>query len=212
VTTSQQIWKLLEKDLSIQRNLARNLINTRALAKFLIKKYNLNCSLDSVVSSIRRYESDTQWIGEQEKISNLFQKSIIRTRNSLVCFTLKKPIAKHIQELYKKLGRRVTYLKTLTGTHDSKVLVEENDAIIVEKCIPKDKYVSIKSDLSEISITISPEALQTRGVLGRIANELAINNINIEETIVCPPEFILYVKKENTIVAHQTLLRLNGLK
>jgi len=211
MNSTQKIWKLLDKDLSIQKNIGRDLINIRALAKYLIKEYNVKASLDSVISAIRRYESDTKWLKEDKKIRNLFKNALIRTRNNIICFTFRKPIGKYVTELYNRVGPRSKFVKTITGTDDAKVIVEEMDSKFVDKYFPKDKLLHTNTGLSEISIAVSHKAIQTKGVLARIANEVAINNINIEDVIVCPPEFIIYVKKEDTIQTHQSLLQLNGL-
>jgi aspartokinase len=37
----------------------------------------------------------------------------------------------------------------------------------------------------------------TPGILAMIANELAINTINIVEVMTCPPEMLFFVKKED---------------
>jgi hypothetical protein len=44
--------------------------------------------------------------------------------------------------------------------------------------------------------------------LARIASEVALANINIQEIIVCPPEFLIYVKEKDMVKAHESLLKL----
>ena len=50
--------------------------------------------------------------------------------------------------------------------------------------------------------------MHTKGVLARIATELSLGNINIHELIMCPPEFIVYVKERDIVKAHEALLKL----
>ena len=57
VSVNQRIWNIISKELCVERELLHGLINIRALAKYLIDKYSLNASLDSVISAIRRYEA-----------------------------------------------------------------------------------------------------------------------------------------------------------
>src|SRR3989344_4774359 len=85
---NQHIWTLLRKDLAIQKDLQRKIINIRALAKYIIKTYGLNASLDSVISSIRRFETQEQFKKEEEQLVNVFGDASITTKNNVVCYTL----------------------------------------------------------------------------------------------------------------------------
>ena len=49
------VWRVIDTDISLKKDVSRSVINVRALAKYIINKYKLNVSLDSVISAIRRY-------------------------------------------------------------------------------------------------------------------------------------------------------------
>ena len=49
---------------------------------------------------------------------------------------------------------------------------------------------------------------KTPGILAVIANELAINGINIFEFVTCPPEMLCIVKKEDLLRASNILYKL----
>ena len=65
------------------------------------------------------------------------------------------------------------------------------------------------NNLSEITVTVSEKALKTKGVLARIAGELAVADINIHELIVCPPQFLIYVAQKDIVKAHERVLALS---
>ena len=55
---NREVWRYIDNHITIKKNLADELINVRALAKKIIKDLNLNCSLNAVISGIRRYHID----------------------------------------------------------------------------------------------------------------------------------------------------------
>ena len=52
------------------------------------------------------------------------------------------------------------------------------------------------------------EALRTKGVLARMTSEIALANINISEVLSVPPEFLIYIKQEDIVKAHESILKL----
>ena len=86
---NQAVWKLLQVDLAVQKDIHRQIINTRALAKYLIKKYGLSqVGLDAVISSIRRFESEELFEEEEKTLHHIFKESVVSTRNNVACITL----------------------------------------------------------------------------------------------------------------------------
>ncbi|MEK0346490.1 MAG: hypothetical protein QQN65_06625, partial [Nitrosopumilus sp.] len=48
------IWKIIDTDISLKKDLLRGIVNIRSLAKYIIDTQTINVSLDSVISAIRR--------------------------------------------------------------------------------------------------------------------------------------------------------------
>lgn len=89
-----------------------------------------------------------------------------------------------------------------------RILIDEKNLESVTKIFPKHKINSTEKNLAEIDVYIHPEMQATPGVLAVIANELAINGINIVEVMTCPPEMLFIVKGEDLLRAHDTLCKL----
>ena len=85
-----QVWNLLEEDLCVQKDLKRGLVNTRALARYLIQKNNLTASMDAVISAIRRFENDKEFKENIEELNDVFSKTIVTTKNNVACLTVKE--------------------------------------------------------------------------------------------------------------------------
>ncbi|MBL7100981.1 MAG: hypothetical protein ISS23_03450, partial [Nanoarchaeota archaeon] len=49
---------------------------------------------------------------------------------------------------------------------------------------------------------------QTKGVAARISNEMMLRDVNISEIIFCVPEIIIYVKQEDLLEAHESIIQL----
>ncbi len=198
---NQQVWKALQTDPAIMRDLQRKLANTRALAKYLIQKYELKVSLDAVISSIRRFPLDAYQ--EEEKIlQHIFQDSVVSTKNNIACVTI--DLAPN--QVFQKLCTiNLPLFRVTTGTDEVKILVEDRNADTISKMF---KGSQVEHNLSEISITAAEKAIKTKGVLARIALEMSLANINIHELCMCAPQFLIYVSQKDIVKAHERIITL----
>jgi len=199
---NQQVWRAMELDPAIMRDLQRKLINSRALAKYLIKKYDLHASMDAVISSIRRFPIE-QHKEEERTLRSIFKDSVISTRNNIACVTINRTP----KEVFERLSREMPDFRMTTATNSVKIIVENGEAEKIGKLFKKKE---IERGLSEISVTVSEKALKTKGVLARIAEELALANINLHEFLVCPPQFLLYVAQKDIVKAHERIIGLTS--
>jgi predicted regulator of amino acid metabolism with ACT domain len=191
---TKEVWKVIESDLAIEKDLARNLINTRALARFIIDKYTL--------------KTKRRFIDADQKIVNLFRDAVIKTHNNMACITAhhkKGDIDQLLDRLSKMKGIRVA-----TGTENTRIITDQHQLREVTRAVPPKLRTEINGDLSELSITIDEKAGRTKGVLARITNEISLANINIEEMMIPHPEFLIYVKQQNILKAYESVLKLRN--
>jgi len=200
---NRKVWHILETDPAIKKDLARKLINTRALAKHLISVYGLVASLDAVISSIRRFPIG-RVVAMEKGLQNIFKDSVISTKNNIACVTVSDP---SMQALSKMFSMAFPALRMTTGIDDVKIMVENK---YVEKISKLFKKSRVENNLSEISVTAAEKAIKTKGVVARIAGELAVANINVHELIVCPPQLLIYVSQKDIVKAHERVLALSS--
>ncbi len=203
---NQTIWKIISSDLAIQKDLQRDLINMRALAKYLIRKYSLNYSLDGVISAIRRYESEEDFKEEEKELLNIFKDAVISTKNNMACFT----VSLSSKELLRKLcvNNPNINFRMVVGRGEIKIMVEQLEAEKIKNIFAKEDILKREDGLSEVSVKVARKALGTKGVLARISNQVALANINILEMVICPPEFFIYVKEKDIVKTHDSIIRL----
>ena len=208
---THEVWKILDNNPSIRRDLNRGLINTSALARYIIKEKKLSASLDAIIIAIRRYE-----INQHKEIFNIAQKLLskivnLSTKDNLAEISLIKDT--EVQKILPKLFSFIHYvqgdvLRVTQANKSIRLLIDEKNLEQVISLFPKDKILTKEKGLAEINISIHPQMQDTPGILAMIANELAINEINIVEFVTCPPEMLCIVKKEDLLKATGILYQL----
>ncbi len=206
---NQVVWKVLQQDLAIQKDMWRKIINTRALAKYLIKKYSLLASLDSVISAIRRFQTQDHFEEEEKKLHTIFKQAIVSTKNNVCCMTIGLTSHEFLTRVCKT--QNTVHFRISTGEHEFKLVTENPSLQKIKGLFSQDEILGLDQDLSEVSVVLTDLAVETKGVLARIATELTLANINIQEIIITPPEFLIYVKQKDIVKAHESILKLaNG--
>jgi len=208
---AHEVWKILDNNPSIRREMKRELINTSALAKYIINEKKVDATIDAVISAIRRYKLNKHDDVFDNAYKILGQTVNLSTKSNLAEISLVKD--DDVQQLLPKLFNIIKYIRgdvlRVTQANESvRILIDEKNMDNVMKIFPKNKIITKEKDLAEINIYIHPKMQTTPGILAAIANELAINEINILEFMTCPPEMICVVKKDDLLWASNVLYKL----
>ena len=208
---AHEVWKILDNNPSIRREMKRELINTSALAKYIINEKKVDATIDAVISAIRRYKLNKHDDVFDNAYKILGQTVNLSTKSNLAEISLVKD--DDVQQLLPKLFNIIKYIRgdvlRVTQANESvRILIDEKNMDNVMKIFPKNKIITKEKDLAEINIYIHPKMQTTPGILAAITNELAINEINILEFMTCPPEMICVVKKDDLLWASNVLYKL----
>jgi hypothetical protein len=197
---------VINRDVYVQKCLKRGILNIRSLAKFLINKHDLNYSLDAVISAIRRYDLDE--ISLLEEKSDVFSKMLISTKDHVAKVTIKEPAFKLICEDF--LGKKVLRDNFRMNKSKETITVVLNQKDIDNKLkLFKDKDIlNIQKGLSELRLHFTEDVTGIKGIIARIAGELAARDINIEDELHSMPDLMIYVKEKNLVKAHETLMKI----
>ena len=57
---------------------------------------------------------------------------------------------------------------------------------------------------------LHPEAVNTPGIIAVISNELAMNGVNVMESMSCVPEMLWFVKEKDVLKAYNVMYQLCG--
>lgn len=208
---NKEVWRYLDNHTTIKKNLADELINVRALAKKIIKDINLNCSLNAVISGIRRYHLDQQ---EQEylpKVYALLTKAKLLTRTKLASVLLQKneTVRNKLAHLYQKIDfHGGDTLRIFEVNKYIKIIIDEKTLDEVKKIFNSSEIGDLEKNLGEITITYNIDITKTPGVFALLSNELAANNISIIDSMICHSEHLIIVKEKDLQRSFNVLIEL----
>jgi len=209
--TVNQVWDFIDNHPCIKKDSERNLINVRALAKYIITTTKIDATIDAVISAIRRYElgkSDDQFVIARDLISHTLNLS---TRSGLAEITIVKndEIQRSLPLMFDIIDyNRGEILRIIQATQSIKLLVDEKNIENITALFPKYGITKVEKNLAEINMHMHPKMIITHGILAVIANELTINGINIVEIVSCLPEMVLIVKDDDILKAYKILYNL----
>jgi len=204
MSATQEVFQLIEQDLAIIKCLTNGLLNSRALAKFLINKYNLLYTEEAVVSAIRRYETDFE---KDNKLGDSFEGGMLFSKSDVVCLTTnisnQAKIGSILQD--EELNKNLRLSRTKKYT---KFVVYEKELEKLKEHFLVDQIVLVQNELIELRLLLKSPNHDTIGLLSKITAQIALYNIPIQEMIITLPEFLIYVKEKDGLKAQEALMDL----
>jgi len=205
------VWKVIDTDISLKKNISRGLINMRALANYIINNYKLKVSIDSVISAIRRYNVGPEKRTDIGTVYELLKKAEMRTLTKMSSLSLKKN-----EETTQKLGQllpKIDFeagetLRILEGSKQFRILINQNSFNKMQEFFGKKNIIGANKKIGMIEM-IYPDILQkTPGVFSVISTELAQNDISIIDALICANEHIVIVSEKDLLKAFELLSEL----
>ncbi len=209
-SVNQEIAAILDKDMALQKCLKREVINTRALAQVLLKEHLLPYSLDAIISAIRRYDLEDISILNSKESKEAFSKMLISTKDNVTMIVIKDALFKVIAQDFLNEQKLKDNVRLLKGKETISLFVNQKDLEFKLKLFPSSHVVEMQKNLSEIRLHFSGDVRKIKGIIARVTSELAMLDINIEQIFYTFPDVLLYVKEENLVKAHQSLLTLKS--
>ena len=207
---NQEIAKLLNRHISIQKSLKRDIVNLRGLAKFLIKRYNLSYPVDGVISAIRRYEPVYFSVSTQESNDDTFDNMLITTKDHVARVVVKDNQFSKICEDYLSEKVLKSNLRIIKSKEQITLIVSEKNLQDKLNFFDKDDIVDYQKDLSEIRLQFNTNITLLKGISSRITAELTTRNITIIEIIYSNNEILIYVKDKDLINAIDALRKIKN--
>tara|TARA_Y100000310_G_scaffold345257_1_gene463170 strand:+ start:4315 stop:4938 length:624 start_codon:yes stop_codon:yes gene_type:complete len=204
MSASQEISQLLMQDAAVNKCLTNGVINSRALAKFLIKKYGLTYSEEAVVSAIRRYSPSA---AKDNGVGNLLQGAMLFTKSNVSCLTTDEGSQEKFAAVLndEKLNKNVRISRAKKYT---KLFVYEKEFEVLRSHFLDDKVRRVQQNLVELRILLSKDVHDAVGLLAKLGSQLAMYDLPIQEMIVSLPELLVYVKEEDGLKAQEALMKL----
>jgi len=192
--------------------LSKDLINFSALAIHIQpeveKELRKPVQQGSIIMALRRYAPKKhlfknisfRQMGDIVVRSGITEYTYLNSRTILNSHAVLLNLVKDIAGVY---------LNYSSNYQESNILVSGELKDTVAKSFEKEKLVSVKSDLSSITITLPKNSSQSVGLYFYIFKLLAYEGIPVFEIISTSNYFALFVEKE---YVNQTFLLLNEIK
>ena len=211
--TRELVWKFIDTDISLKKDLSRKIINIRSLAKHIIATQKLNTSLDAVISAIRRYNLDIKKSEDTNSIHSVLKQARVAIRTKMSSLLLKRT------DLVKtKLGRPDKLMdfqghdiiRVLEGSQALTIVIDQKNLEKIKSTFPKDLILEENKKVGMVEINYPRILKKTPGVFSVIYNELAENNISIIDALISSNEHILIIEEEKLLKAFELIQKLCG--
>jgi len=205
---TQGVWKIINADASIRRDLSRKIINKLALANYISKKMKIKAPINAIVSAIRRYEEENPVRDVFNQALDVISNSTMSSKNGIVSLTLEKD--DEVERLLPKLFSLVeigknNVMRIIQADQSVKVVIDKKNLKKAKKIIPAGKIKRVGADLAEVTVHLDGRSWSTPGVAEVLTSELSMSNINIVEIMSCIPEIILFFKEKDLMKAYNVL-------
>jgi aspartokinase len=208
MSATQDVFKILVQDVAINKGLINGIVNTRALAKFLRKKYELKYTEEALVSAIRRYDPV---LAKGEEITNALEHATLFGKSNISCLTTntkdQAKIGKILQDETLNKNIRLSRAKKYT-----KFIVYNKEVENLKSHFLEDQIISIDKNLFEIRILLEGDPRNIVGILSNISSQVTFYNIAIQEFILSGSEILVYVKEMDGLKAQEALMERFGNK
>lgn len=205
------IWKIIDMDHALRKDISRGIINVRALANYIINTYKVKISLDSVISAIRRYNVSDMRKEPSSDVYELIKQAEIKTLTKMASISMKKN-----EDVTLKLGQilpKINYeageiLRILEGAKLFKIIINRNSFDKMYELFGRKNIIESNKKIGMIEM-IYPDILKkTPGVFSVISTELGQNNISIIDALICSNEHIIIVSEKDLIKGFDVLYNL----
>ncbi len=205
----QEVTNFIEQDVSIRRGLSRGFLNTRSLAKYIYKNLQLSCTIDAVISAIRRYEEKQEPKEDIKKRYELIAAAKVSSRTRMVSVLFKKTadVRNALVKLYNKIDfSKNEVIRILEVSQYIKLIIDRSNLSKVEEMFSD--IVSVEEKLGEISLVYEKEIANTPGVFAALAGELALSDLSIIDGVICGNEHIFIINEDDLMKALEAMHRI----
>jgi hypothetical protein len=202
--------RFIEADPVIKKGLQRRIINSRALARYILEAKGVDSTLDTVLGIVRRYPLSAE---NDSRDRQVFKDCEIATRNNVADLAVENgpDIMRRIAEFASTIrSNRGESLRVTAGFRSIRVIADEKALESFRQTLRSKEIINYSNHLAEISLLFPPEAKSTKGIIAKISTELALNDVNLVGIICNSPEDILLVTEADAPRALQVLQRMLG--
>lgn len=204
---SKLVASYLDRDGVIQEGIRRNIVNNRALARWIIEKSGADLSEEAVLSAIRRYSAKSGG-SVHDQANRLLPHASLSLRSKVTLLVLEKtPVTrKRLSSVFNKIDySQGEALWVIQSEKAIKLLIDAKNQHEIMKTLGENLVLETVENLTEIDVSVPRESITTPGVLASVLNELAFRQINVVEVVSGLPEILIFVHEDDGLEAYRAL-------
>jgi hypothetical protein len=208
---NKRVWDYIEHHVEIKKTLLNGLINNSALARKIGRSEGLSKNIDAVISAIRRYEAKLSIRKPYQDIYNHFSTSTVSTKTNLISVLIlrNERIAKDIAGIYAKLQMtRSNTFRIFELSNFVKIIMDKELHASFSKLFPKKSVQAVEQNLGELTIYYSTDVTKISGVFAMLANEMAMHEVSIIDSMICHREHMIIVDEKDLQKAFSVVFKL----
>ncbi len=208
----RQVERIIESDPVIKKGLQRRIINSRALARYILSVDKVESTQDGILGIIRRYP-----LGDELEMVHrqMFKDCEIVTRHGMANLAIEKTpgIMRSVAEFAANIKTmRGENLRLAVGLTSIRVIAEQKTLELFRQTLRPTEVVSYTPDLAEISLLFNPDAEKLKGVKGiaaKITAQLVSHDVNMAGMFFFGlPEDVIMVAEDDAPRALQAIQQL----
>ncbi len=204
----RRIEHIIETDPVIRKGLQRRIVNSRALARYMMDVEGVDSTYDAILGIIRRYPVSSS--GSLD-VYRVFRECELSLRDKLA----ELEVEYHQETMYQiaefasnlKTARGES-LKLVVGLGFIRIIADQNALENLRRTLRPRAEINYSPNLTEISVHLPPAALTMKEIAAKITMELALNDINLAGMIEGPRVVTLLVTETDAPRALQALQRM----
>ena len=204
----QDFRQLMSRKPEIGKCYQEGLINRRGLARYLIKQgLAPGNQLEAIIAMLRRFEFQPL----PKEVRDIFKNIKVHLKDNIIIldFIKEKELVQKLQKIVSTVNYdRGDTLKVVVGSGSVKLFLDQENEKAVKDLITGFKLKHRLAHISEVSVLFPEEAINMKGIISTVTQELTLNDIVITEIITATPELIIYVREEYVLKAYEILKRL----
>lgn len=201
----------------IEEGLSKQIINYSALAEVLQDQVSLKLGkpvkTGAIMMALRRYSDMLSVSKSYYKMSSLLEQlGDITLRSNLSDFTFKNSntlIDAHSSILHKIKDKNHIFFTFTRGILESNIIISSSENEDVKKSFKDEDCLSLKENLSAISLILPKNNTKVAGLYYQILKRLAWHNVSLYEIISTTNEFTIVVEDTYVDSAFSIIKNLN---
>lgn len=200
---------LIENDISIQDAIERGYANFSAVARLLKPRAEAllgrKVTLEGMITSVKRVK-----IKYKPSLKNLkvIAESVINIRTNLAKITVERTRRNLERARLLSADFPEAFFQVLEGTATLTLITDQRIFSQIRQKFGDTDVLDEKHDLAAIMIQSPREIVSTPGCISLFYNAISRGRVNIEETISCYTETVIFLKMDDSVKAYSILTEL----